>query len=239
MSWFLSITEPGARLENQLRSDLLAGKHILNSGLNSVERARTAHQIITFLTLAIVIPASPLLAIDCPVDHCSKVSKEVNHACIKAKRAGKWVYVDYMGYKCDCPCSCFASGTPISAKGGAATVEQIGEEDFLQTPGGTTQVAHAILSSVENYPVLNLAFDGGREITITHNHALIDTAGMVTAAADVKLGDRMLSETGHPVSVTSVRPSIYTGTLHNFILNGVSLRQGCVISRGQAATVWF
>lgn len=156
----------------------------------------------------------------CDGGHCSKVNADDYAMCLADGKAGSDVYVTGPdGKKCFCPCSCYITDDLISTTEGELPAGSVEKFAQVMTPTGTASASPSKPSLVNDAPALEISFDNGRTLTVSLNHALVLKGFRVSEASKLKVGDELVGQTSDAVTVTAIKPTKYTGTFHNFILD--------------------
>jgi hypothetical protein len=173
------------------------------------------------LTLAIALLVSmSSQANDCGYSHCSKKSDILNTRCVNDGKAGQPVYFeDKDGRYCSCPCSCFTADSKIGVGGGELAVKHLFEGYPVNTENGRTPIQKLMMSHVKDVPAIEVKLSNGRSTRVSDNHPFIQHDGVVVSAEDLRVGTRLRGVEGSEVSVTELKPFVYSGTFYNFIMD--------------------
>ncbi len=122
---------------------------------------------------------------------------------------------------------CYTPGQRVMFGGDYVAIDQAASEAFTPTitslrpqwfmEDDLSWVEEPIESFIlgdESKPVLRITAENGLSVEVTDNHPMVDAAGNVLPAAEVKKETRLLTE-GGPVTVVSVTSRSYKGKVWN------------------------
>lgn len=99
---------------------------------------------------------------------------------------------------------------------------------FSQAP-----IAHFVSELVDtNHKVLIFNTNSGGRLSVTFNHPLVASDGVIRDASDFKLGDQLIKADGTFDEITKIEEMIYPGKVHNVLPYGESTMGNIIIAEG-------
>ena len=132
--------------------------------------------------------------------------------------------------------SCFAEGTKITMSSGQGlAIEDVSIDQQMRTHTGQPMRVLDTSIGVERQPMVRIVDDAGHELLITEGHPLITEGRQIRAAGMLKVGDRVITDSGVTTLVQVARED-YDGHVYNVLLDGN--HDGSELINGSSSTLF-
>ena len=149
-----------------------------------------------------------------------------------------------------CPCSCFDASTKIMAHGASlpewVEAAEISVDDQLVTlsPSGTistmdqpesweTMGLRWTTSGPEENDMYVFKLRTGRDLSVTQNHAILLYTGVMKAAKNIQISDRLINAKGVPIEIVEIsRRPAEDGHVYNFLIDSNDRENHLVVAEG-------
>lgn len=96
-----------------------------------------------------------------------------------------------------------------------------------------TSIAHFVSELVDtNHKIRTFNTVSGGKLSVTYNHPLVASDGVIREASDFKVGDQLIKADGSFDEVSSIDEIIYPGKVHNVLPYGESTLGNIIVSEG-------
>jgi hypothetical protein len=114
------------------------------------------------------------------------------------------------------------------------TIVTLGQESMLEKlVFSTAPIAHFVSELVDtNHKILVFNTQTGGRLSVTYNHPLVASDGVIREASDFKVGDQLIRADGSFDEITNIEDTIYPGKVHNVLPYGESTMGNIVVAEG-------